>query len=108
MSILAGLFPPTSGDARVYGHSVRTDMQEIRKSLGMCPQFDVLYMELTVEEQLRFYSRLKVRVGEGVWVCVFVVMTMHVRIFLPGHRYFLLFCLAEVICAPYNLVCVSR
>ena len=42
-SILTGLFPPTSGFATIYGHDIRTEMEEIRKSLGMCPQHNVLF-----------------------------------------------------------------
>ena len=59
MSILTGLFPPTSGYAKVYGLDIRTDMEEIRKSLGMCPQHNVLFDKLTVEEHLWLYARLK-------------------------------------------------
>ncbi|XP_036983617.2 ATP-binding cassette sub-family A member 2 isoform X2 [Artibeus jamaicensis] len=59
MSILTGLFPPTSGSATIYGHDIRTEMDEIRKNLGMCPQHNVLFDRLTVEEHLWFYSRLK-------------------------------------------------
>jgi len=36
-------------------------MLEIRKSLGMCPQHNVLFDVLSVEEHLWFYARLKVR-----------------------------------------------
>lgn len=59
MSILTGLFPPTSGYATIYGHDIRTDMDIIRKGLGMCPQHNVLFDKLTVEEHLWFYARLK-------------------------------------------------
>eukprot|EP00058_Branchiostoma_floridae_P014634 XP_002600122.1 hypothetical protein BRAFLDRAFT_66631 [Branchiostoma floridae] len=59
MSILTGLFPPTAGSATIYGHDIRTDMLEIRKSLGMCPQHNVLFDKLTVEEHVWFYARLK-------------------------------------------------
>ncbi|KAG1677979.1 ATP-binding cassette sub-family A member 2 [Nymphon striatum] len=59
MSILTGLFPPSSGYAVIYGHDIRSEMDNIRKSLGMCPQHNVLFNELTVEEHLWFYSRLK-------------------------------------------------
>lgn len=59
MSILTGLFPPTSGSATIYGYDIRTEMNEIRKNLGMCPQHNVLFDKLTVEEHLWFYSRLK-------------------------------------------------
>uniref|UniRef100_A0A023GFR6 Putative atp-binding cassette subfamily protein a abc1 member 2 n=1 Tax=Amblyomma triste TaxID=251400 RepID=A0A023GFR6_AMBTT len=59
MSILTGLFPPTSGYATIYGHDIRTEMDLIRQSMGMCPQHNVLFDELTVEEHLWFYARLK-------------------------------------------------
>ncbi|KAK3577511.1 hypothetical protein CHS0354_026468 [Potamilus streckersoni] len=59
MSILTGLFPPTSGSATIYGHDIRMDMEVIRQGLGMCPQHNVLFDKLTVEEHLWFYSRLK-------------------------------------------------
>eukprot|EP01134_Creolimax_fragrantissima_P001244 CFRG1244T1 len=59
MSMLSGLFPPTSGDAYVNGYSIRRQMPKVRKSLGLCPQFDILYDNLTVEEHLKFYCKLK-------------------------------------------------
>ena len=43
MSILTGLFPPTAGTAYVYGCDIRNDMDKIRRSLGMCPQHNVLF-----------------------------------------------------------------
>ncbi|KAM4564931.1 phospholipid-transporting ATPase ABCA1 [Fundulus diaphanus] len=61
MSILTGLFPPTSGTALLQGYDIRTDIDNIRKYLGMCPQHNVLFNELTVEEHIYFYSRLKGR-----------------------------------------------
>ena len=38
------------------GHSILTGMSEIRDSLGICPQFDVLWPELTVREHLELYA----------------------------------------------------
>ncbi|XP_030852678.1 phospholipid-transporting ATPase ABCA1 isoform X1 [Strongylocentrotus purpuratus] len=59
MSILTGLFPPTEGTAYIYGRDIRTSIDEIRHSLGMCPQHNVLFDKLTVAEHLWFYARLK-------------------------------------------------
>ncbi|CAB3983284.1 ATP-binding cassette sub-family A member 2 isoform X4 [Paramuricea clavata] len=59
MSLLTGLFPPTQGTAYIYGNDIRYDMDDIRKSLGFCPQHNVLFDRLTVEEHLWFYARLK-------------------------------------------------
>uniref|UniRef100_A0A8C9SWW6 ATP-binding cassette sub-family A member 2 n=1 Tax=Scleropages formosus TaxID=113540 RepID=A0A8C9SWW6_SCLFO len=66
MSILTGLFPPTSGSATIYGHDIRTEMERIRQNLGMCPQHNVLFDKLTVEEHLWFYSRLKGMAEEDI------------------------------------------
>ncbi|KAI2648890.1 Retinal-specific phospholipid-transporting ATPase ABCA4 [Labeo rohita] len=61
MSILTGMFPPTSGTARIYGKDIRTDMDAIRKSLGMCPQHNIIFHHMTVAEHILFYSLLKGR-----------------------------------------------
>uniref|UniRef100_A0A670ZVG2 P-type phospholipid transporter n=1 Tax=Pseudonaja textilis TaxID=8673 RepID=A0A670ZVG2_PSETE len=59
MSILTGLFPPTSGTAFILGKDIRSELNTIRKNLGVCPQHNVLFDELTVEEHIWFYARLK-------------------------------------------------
>ncbi|XP_051692146.2 phospholipid-transporting ATPase ABCA3 isoform X2 [Oryctolagus cuniculus] len=59
LSMLTGLFPPTSGQAYISGYEISQDMPQIRKSLGLCPQHDVLFDNLTVEEHLSFYAQLK-------------------------------------------------
>jgi ABC-type multidrug transport system ATPase subunit len=43
ISVLTGLYPPTTGDAWVQGLSIRTDLDQIRMSIGVCPQFDLLW-----------------------------------------------------------------
>ncbi|XP_072168711.1 phospholipid-transporting ATPase ABCA3-like [Diadema setosum] len=63
MSILTGLFPPTSGKAVVNGHSILNDMDGVRQSLGLCPQHNVLFDRLTVREHLKFFIRLKGKFG---------------------------------------------
>ncbi|XP_064353466.1 phospholipid-transporting ATPase ABCA7 isoform X1 [Dromaius novaehollandiae] len=59
MSILSGLLPPTSGTAYVLGWDVRSDIDSVRKTMGVCPQHNVLFDILTVEEHIWFYGRLK-------------------------------------------------
>ncbi|XP_077410492.1 retinal-specific phospholipid-transporting ATPase ABCA4-like isoform X1 [Vanacampus margaritifer] len=61
MSILTGMFPPTSGTASIYGKDIRTDMDTIRLSLGMCPQHNTLFQYMTVAEHILFHSLLKGR-----------------------------------------------
>ncbi|KAF5880153.1 retinal-specific ATP-binding cassette transporter-like isoform X2, partial [Clarias magur] len=62
LSILTGLFPPTSGTALISGKDIRSDMDVIRRSLGACPQHNILFNHLTVEEHVLFYSLLRGRV----------------------------------------------
>ncbi|KAM8795014.1 LOW QUALITY PROTEIN: phospholipid-transporting ATPase ABCA7 [Eudromia elegans] len=59
MSILTGLLPPTSGTAYIQGWDIRSDMDRIRRTMGTCPQHNVLFDILTVEEHIWFYGRLK-------------------------------------------------
>ncbi|XP_058204038.1 ABC transporter A family member 1 isoform X1 [Rhododendron vialii] len=59
ISMLVGLLRPSSGDALVFGKNILTDMDEIRKVLGVCPQNDILFSELTVKEHLELFANLK-------------------------------------------------
>ncbi|XP_041861136.1 phospholipid-transporting ATPase ABCA1 isoform X2 [Melanotaenia boesemani] len=59
ISVLTGLFPPTSGTVYIKGLDIRYDMDIIRKTLGVCPQHNVLFDILTVEEHVWFYGCLK-------------------------------------------------
>ncbi|NXA34061.1 ABCA4 protein, partial [Eudromia elegans] len=61
MSILTGLFPPTSGTVLIGGLDVQTHMDSIRQRLGMCPQYNILFNHLTVAEHILFYAQLKGR-----------------------------------------------
>ena len=57
--MLIGLIPVTSGIAFINGLDVVNEMTEIRKNIGYCPQHDVLIPEMTVEEHLFMYARIK-------------------------------------------------
>jgi hypothetical protein len=59
ISMLSGLFQPTSGDADIYGKSISKDLAEIRTSMGVCPQHNVLYDVMTVEEHLLLFAGLR-------------------------------------------------
>ncbi|XP_062542051.1 phospholipid-transporting ATPase ABCA3-like [Armigeres subalbatus] len=59
MSMLTGMFSPTSGTAYLNGHDIRTDIEGVQQSLGLCPQHNVLFDEMTVSEHLKFFGRLK-------------------------------------------------
>ncbi|KAJ3258613.1 ATP-binding cassette sub- A member 1 [Chytriomyces hyalinus] len=59
MAMLAGLLRPSGGDALVYGLSIATQMDQIRAILGVCPQHDILFEDLTAIEHIELYAGLK-------------------------------------------------
>jgi ABC-2 type transport system ATP-binding protein len=56
--MLTTLLPPTSGSARVFGHDVAKEPDEVRKSIGVIPQAMTSDLELSVEENLLIYAKL--------------------------------------------------
>ena len=60
--MLSGHTLATGGHAFVGGHDV-TDRNKgvanVRKVIGLCPQFDTVWPTLTVQEHLLLYARLK-------------------------------------------------
>uniref|UniRef100_A0A7N8YF53 ATP-binding cassette, sub-family A (ABC1), member 12 n=1 Tax=Mastacembelus armatus TaxID=205130 RepID=A0A7N8YF53_9TELE len=59
MSILTGLFAPSSGRVEVYGKDMQTSINDIRKELGVCMQYDVLFDHMTTKEHLLLYGQIK-------------------------------------------------
>ena len=61
INCLTGVLPPTGGDALVHGESIVATggMDRIRASMGVCPQFDILWKELTGMEHMKIYARIK-------------------------------------------------
>lgn len=59
LAMLTGMTPATGGSAFVAGRDAIEDMSNIRNSLGVCPQHDILYPMLTVREHLRLYAVIK-------------------------------------------------
>eukprot|EP01043_Picozoa_sp_COSAG02_P054221 COSAG02_NODE_6106_length_3793_cov_2.481244_1_plen_788_part_00 len=59
MGIMTGLHEPTSGSAMIHGFDVQKDMTAIRQALGVCPQHDILFDDLTVFEHIRLFASIK-------------------------------------------------
>ncbi len=56
--LLAGLLRPDAGEVRVLGEDPSHPRSPVREQLGLVPQRNTLYGDLSVEENLRFFSRL--------------------------------------------------
>ncbi len=54
--MLCGLLTPTSGDATVVGFDLRTESEQLRRTIGYMSQRYGLYDDLTAVENIRFYS----------------------------------------------------
>lgn len=61
INCLTGVIPASGGDALVYGEVLSSSggMDRIRSMMGVCPQFDVLWSELTGLEHLTIYGNIK-------------------------------------------------
>src|SRR5262245_42333020 len=59
MRILAGIFPPTSGEVRIAGHDPLREPLACRRAVGYFPEYAPFYPELRVERYLRFVAALK-------------------------------------------------
>ncbi|KAI8838125.1 hypothetical protein BC829DRAFT_421311 [Chytridium lagenaria] len=59
ISILTGLYEASSGNATLAGFNYKSEQDSVYKVIGVCPQFDILWEDLTVGEHLYFYARLK-------------------------------------------------
>jgi ABC-type branched-subunit amino acid transport system ATPase component len=61
ISMLTGVVQPSGGSCTMFGRDIAHDMTALRRDvgLGVCPQQNVLWDDLTVEEHLLFFAGLK-------------------------------------------------
>uniref|UniRef100_A0A8C2JK28 ATP binding cassette subfamily A member 5 n=1 Tax=Cyprinus carpio TaxID=7962 RepID=A0A8C2JK28_CYPCA len=61
MNILCGICPPTEGTATIYGSPVAeiAERAEMKQLVGICPQLNIIFDLLTVEEHLRIFAAIK-------------------------------------------------
>ncbi|CAL8379474.1 unnamed protein product [Gadus morhua 'NCC'] len=61
MNILCGISPPSGGAASLYGQPVAdlAEGPELKQLVGVCPQFNIIFDVLTVEEHLNIFAAIK-------------------------------------------------
>ena len=56
---MTGVLKQNEGKIKIMDLSVESEMEEIRKVVGVCPQFDILWNELSAREHLILFNNLK-------------------------------------------------
>ncbi|KAL4459528.1 hypothetical protein ABPG74_018141 [Tetrahymena malaccensis] len=59
INLITGMIQKTHGQVTMNGLDLDNDLDEIRRSIGLCSQKNILYDNLTVEDHLWFYARIK-------------------------------------------------
>ncbi|XP_046870556.1 ATP-binding cassette sub-family A member 5 isoform X3 [Hypomesus transpacificus] len=61
MNILCGICQPSDGSATIYGSPVAevAEGSEMKQLVGVCPQFNIIFDVLTVEEHLNIFAAIK-------------------------------------------------
>jgi ABC-2 type transport system ATP-binding protein len=58
ISMLTGVIPPSSGTARIGGHDLLTDREQVKQINGLVPQELALYPTLSARANLNFFGRI--------------------------------------------------
>ena len=56
--MLTCLFPPTEGNARIYGHDVVKEANQVKRLIGIVPQDLALYPTLNARQNLNFFGQM--------------------------------------------------
>jgi len=59
INILTGTYRPDAGSAFIENFSIESDLKRIYEVMGVCPQHDILWPNLSAKEHLEFFARLK-------------------------------------------------
>lgn len=59
ISMLIGMLNPTSGEILIDGIDIRKNTNLVQSKMGLCPQHNILFDELTVNEHIIFYNGIK-------------------------------------------------
>lgn len=59
INMLTGIVDYTQGSAKICGYDIGTQQEEIRMLMGIVPQFDLVWEELTAKEHMKMYCFIK-------------------------------------------------
>ena len=71
LQVLTGLTSPSSGSAFVCGFDISTHMENVKRVIGVCPQFDILWEDMSVRRKytrnLSWIKQAPERLGYIFW-----------------------------------------
>ena len=59
INMLIGILPPTRNTATLLGYDILENIEEARKFIGVVPQFDIFWEDLTVLQNMEIFCSLK-------------------------------------------------
>jgi len=59
INILTGVLGGFEGKITISGFDIELNKDEVKKVVGVCPQFDILWYELTAKEHLYMFAKIK-------------------------------------------------
>ena len=59
LSMITGLLTPSGGTAVVCGYDIGYELGKVQSVTGYCPQFNILWEELTAREHLTLFAKLR-------------------------------------------------
>lgn len=59
LSMLTGLLSPSGGTAYVSGYDINYELEKVHQTIGYCPQFNILWNEMTGTEHLWLFAKLR-------------------------------------------------
>jgi len=59
ISMITGLVQPSDGTVKIAGNDVSTQIDSLRKIMGVCPQTNIMWGALTVQGHLQLFGRLR-------------------------------------------------
>jgi len=53
--MLIGILPPTKNTAKILGYDIISDIDQARRHISIIPQFDILWEDLTVYQNMEIF-----------------------------------------------------
>jgi ABC-type multidrug transport system ATPase subunit len=73
INILTGNISPSFGTAEINNTDIILDQNAFEQLIGLCPQHDILWEELTAEEHIIMYAKLR---GINIFLYYIIILNL--------------------------------